>query len=190
MLQVSVDRRVEKIVQMSAKELKETLPSDLNEIRNYGIEKALGEVPDLLSKIMVKLVEIDAAKFISELPEVSNKFMGLLWEGVGVLAIQSEELNSVLRKTKDMNINLEASDSPLRGHFKISQGKISGGPDLMHFKEQDIRLLGETRELLKLLRGEVSWGLGNLNLKTEGMPGLLPFLAPVIRCISRVIKGK
>jgi len=190
MLEESMNKRIEKILQMSAEELKDVLPSTLDEIRKYGVGKALEEVPDLLTKIMGKLVEIDAAKFVSEVPEVSDKFMGLLWEGVGVLAVKSEELRSVLERTRDINVNLEASDSPLRGHFKISQGKLSGGSGLLHFKEQDIRFLGHTEELMRLLTGEAAWGLKNLKLQTEGMAGLLPFLTPVIQGISKIIKGK
>lgn len=184
---------------MPAEELREALPLTLDEIGNYGIEKMLKEVPDLLSKIIGKLIEIDAAKFVSEAPEASDKFMDFLWEGVDVLAVKSKELMSeleserlmsVLKRTKQINVNIEASDSPLSGHFAISQGKLSGGSGLLHFKDQDFRFHGPTKVLLKLLRGELALGFSNPELLTDGHPGFAPYVSPVIQGISKLIKGK
>ena len=159
----------------------------------------LKEVPDLLSKIIGKLIEVDAANFVSEVPEASDKFMDFLWEGVGVLAVKSKELMleleserlmSVLKMTKQINVNIEASDSPLSGHFTISQGKLSGGSGLLHFKDQDFRFHGPTKVLLKLLRGELALGFSNPELMTDGHPGFAPYVGPVIQGISKLIKGK
>ncbi|GAI91448.1 unnamed protein product, partial [marine sediment metagenome] len=93
-MSVELTEKIEKILQMPAEELREALPLTLDEIGNYGIEKMLKEVPDLLSKIIGKLIEIDAAKFFNEVPEASDKFMDFLWEGVDVLAVKSKELMS------------------------------------------------------------------------------------------------
>lgn len=192
-------KKIEEILQMPAEELKGALPQALDEIGNYGIEKMLKEVPDLLSKIIGKLIEVDAAKFISEVPEASDKFMDLLWEGIGSLTIkfkeliselESERLMSVLKRTKQLNVNIEASDSPLSGHFAISQGKLSGGSGLLHFKDQDFRFHGPTKILLKLLRGELALGFSDPELMTDGHPGFAPYISPVIQGISKIIKGK
>lgn len=192
-------KKIEEILQMPAEELKGALPLTLDEIGNYGIEKMLKEVPDLLSKIIGKLIEVDAAKFISEVPEASDKFMDLLWEGIGSLTIKSKELiseleserlMSVLKKTKQINVNIEASDSPLRGHFTISQGKLSGGSELLHFKDQDFRFHGPTEVLMKLLLDELALGFSNPELLTDGHPGFAPYVSPVIQGISKLIKGK
>lgn len=198
-MSVELTEKIEKILQMPAEELREALPLTLDEIGNYGIEKMLKEVPDLLSKIIGKLIEIDAAKFFNEVPEASDKFMDLLWESVDVLAVKSKELMSeleserlmsVLKKTEQINVNIEASDSPLSGHFTISQGKLSGGSGLLHFKDQDFRFHGPTKVLLKLLRGELALGFSNPELLTDGHPGFAPYVSPVIQGISKLIKGK
>lgn len=186
-----MNRKAEEMLGMSAEELKDVLPLTLDEIRRYGTVKTLEEVPDLLSKIIGKLVEIDAAKFLSEVPEVSEKFMDLLWEGVAVLAVKSEDLSPALdRTTREIHVNLEASDSPLRGHFTLSQGKLSGGSGLLHFKEEDYKFMGPTEILLQLLTGELVSGFSNLRLQTAGHSGWASLLAPILRGISELIKPK
>ena len=131
-------KKVEEMLGMSAEGLKEVLPLTLDEIRRYGTAKMLKEVPDLFSRIIGKLIDIDAARFLSEVPEVSDRFMDTLWEGVGSLAVTNEGLRSALKRTtREIKVNLEASDSPFRGHFIIDQGRLSGGSGLLHFKEED-----------------------------------------------------
>ena len=198
-MSVELTEKIEKILQMPAEELRGALPLTLDEIGNYGIEKMLKEVPDLLSKIIGKLIEIDAAKFVSEVPEASDKFMNLLWEGVGTLAVKSKELMSeleserlmsVLKRTKQINVNIEADDSPLRGHFAISQREISGGSGLLHFKDQDFRVFGPTKVLMKLLLDELALGFSNPKLMTDGHPAFAPYVRTITQSISKLIKGK
>jgi hypothetical protein len=186
-----MNEKVEEMLRMPAEELKYILPLTLDEIRRYGTVKTLGEIPDLLSKIIGKLVEVDAAKFLSEAPEISDKFMDLLWEGVGSLSVKFEELRSALDRTnREINVNIEASDSPLRGHFIISQGKLSGGSGLLHFKEEDYKFMGPTEVLMGLLTWELALGLSNLKLQTAGHSGFQTLVSPIIQGISKLIKGK
>lgn len=184
-------KKVEDMPGMPADELKDVLPRILDEIGSFGTGKMLEEIPDLLSKIIGKLVAVDAAKLLGEVPGVSDKFMDLLWEGVGTRAPKSEELRSALERTsRGIHVNLEASDSPLRGHFTVSQGKLSGGSGLLHFKEEDYKYMGPTEILLKLLTGELALGSSNLRLQTAGHSGWASLLAPILRGISTIIKGK
>jgi len=186
-----MNEKVEKMLRMSAEELKDILPLTLDEIRRYGTVKTLEEVPDLLSKIIGKLVEVDAAKLLSDAPEISDKFMDLLWEGVGSLSVKFKELRLALDKTtREINVNIEASDSPLRGHFIISQGKLSGGSGLLHFKEEDYKFMGPTEVLMGLLTWELALGLSNLKLQTAGHSGFQALVSPIIQGISKLIKGK
>lgn len=185
---------------MPEERVKDTLPSILVEVSEYGIGKALEEVPDLLAKIMGKLIEVNTTKSLSEAPEVLDKFMDLLWKGISLLKMKSKELTSeleserlasVLAKTGGrINVNIEASDSPLRAHFTISRGEISGGSGLLHFKDQDFRFHGPTKVLLKLLKGELALGFSNPELMTDGHPGFTPYVKPIIEGISQLIKGK
>lgn len=184
------ERKIEEILQLSAEEAKELLPSILDEIGKSSIGKVLEKYPGLLSKIMGKLIEIDAAKFLSEVPEFSDKFMDLLWEGVNGLALKSDELKSVLARTREVNVNLEASDSPLTAHFTTSQGRLSGGSGLLHFKDQDFRFFGSTEVLLRLLSGKLPLGFSNPWLLTDGIHGFLPLLGPIMQGMSKLINAK
>ncbi len=195
-----INKKIGELMRMSFEEVKDTLPFTLDEIGKHGIGRVLEEVPDLLSKIIGKLMEVDAAKFINEAPEVSDKFMNVLWEGVGAVAVkfdelisvlQSERLKSVLDRTGgSINVNLEATDSPLKGHFTIRQGKISGGSGLWHFKDEDFKFFGPTEVLIKLLNGELALGFSNPKLLTSGLQGFLPLMASVMQGTSKLIKGK
>lgn len=185
------DKRIEEILRMCTKELKEVLPHTLDEIRRYGTAKMLKKVPDLLSRLMGRFIEMDAAKFLSEVPEVSDRFMDLLWEGVGSLAVTNEGLRSALeRTTREIKVNLEASDSPFRGHFIMGQGRLSGGSGLLHYREEDYKFMGPTEVLMGLLTGELPLGLNNLRLQTAGHSGFVGLIAPILQGVSKLIKGR
>ena len=182
--------KLEDMLRLPAEELKDVLPRTLEEIRGFGTEKMLEEVPDLLSRIIGKMVAVDAGKFLREVPEVSDKFMDLLWEAVGTRAAKSEELRATLEgTTREIHVNLEASDSPLRGHFTVSRGELSGGSGLLHFKDEDYKYMGPTEILLQLLTGELALGFSNLRLQTAGHSGWASLLAPIMRGVSKLIKG-
>jgi hypothetical protein len=195
----AINAKIKEMSRMSPEEVKDALPLTLDEIGKYGIGRALEEVPDLLWRIIEELVEIGAARSLSEVPEASGKFMDLLWEGVGGRVLKSQELRpvleseslmSVLERTGELHVNIEASDSPLRGHFTMSQRKLSGGSGLLHVKDQDFRFFGPTEVLLEFLKGELTLGFSDPNLQTDGHPGLAPSVALIIQGLSKLIKGK
>lgn len=185
----SMRERMEEVLQATEEELKYILPEMLEELHAVDIEKAVEEMSDLASKLLAKLASIDAATLLREVPGCSEKLMDLLWEGVAAGARKSSEMHSVLQTTRDMKVNIEASDSPLRGHFRISKAEISGGSGLLHFKDEDFRFMGPTKVLLKLLTGELPMGFSNLELQTAGHLGFLTLLGPVIGGVSQLIKG-
>jgi hypothetical protein len=185
----SMRERMEEVLQATDEKLKDIVPEMLEELHAVDIEKALEEIPDLASKLLARLASIDAATLLREVPGCSEKLMDLLWEGVAAGARKSSEMHSVLQTTRDMKVNIEASDSPLRGHFRISKAEISGGSGLLHFKDEDFRFMGPTRVLLKLLTGELPMGFSNLELQTAGHLGFLTLLGPVIGGVSQLIKG-
>ncbi len=113
MLEIQLNKRIEGIHRMSAEELKSGLARLLDDIRKRGIKKTMEQSPRLLSNIIGKLLEIDSARYFGEAPEVSDMFMDLFWEGVGLRAVISEELRSALDKTtRTIHVNIEASDRP------------------------------------------------------------------------------
>lgn len=180
--------KVEAMLQMSSEEAKKLLPLLLEEIFGYGMERMPEQAPVLSSMLIETLIQIDAADFMTEVPEASAKFMNILWSALGILAGKSGKMKVILEKMGDVKVNLEASDSPMSGYFVISQGRIAGGTGLLPYKDQDFRFFGPTRVLLQLLNGDLALGFNNPRLQTEGHPGFLPILAPVMEGISTLIK--
>jgi hypothetical protein len=185
----SMRERMKEVLQATEEELRDILPEMLEELNAVEIEKALDEMPDLALKLLGKLASIEAATLLREAPGCSEKLMDLLWEAVAAGARKSSEMSSVLQTTRDMKVNIEASDSPLRGHFRISKAEISGGSGLLHFKDEDFRFMGPTKVLLNLLTGELPMGFSNLELQTAGHLGFLTLLGPVIGGVSQLIKS-
>ncbi len=190
MFEEHIKKLIADLERMSAPELGNALPEAVDEIRNHVTEIALSQVPILLEKTIEKLLEIDAAHIIRKVPEISDNFMGLLWEGVAELTKQSEEMQSLLEKTRNMNVNIEASDSPFRGHFSVSGGELSGGAAFFHFKDEDYKIVGSTRLLLELLMGRLSMGFSNPALQTAEHSGFAAFVVPVVKGVTSLIRGQ
>jgi len=181
---------IEGLLRQPASGLKDALSPALEDIRGYGIEKLMEEHPDFLARLLNKLKEADAAGLFREVPGSADRLTVLLWEGVAFRAGRSEEMKSCLEQIdRDFHGNIESSDSPFRTHLVIEQGKIRGGSGLLHFKDEDFRFMGPTEVLMELLTGDLHLGFGNLRLQTAGHPGWLRRIAPVMREISKLIKG-
>ncbi len=180
---------METIGRMSPEELEKTLLPTLIELHTYGLEQALQEAPGLLQVIIDKLLEMNPAKLICKTPEISERFMEILWEGIGKTAVRSDTLKPLLEKTRDINVNIEASDSPFRGHFKISNGNLSGGSAFFHFKDEDYRIMGTTQVLLELLTGQLALGFSNPGVQTAGHSGFAAFVAPIVKGVAALIKS-
>lgn len=175
---------------MSAPELGNAFPGAMDKIRNHITKMALSQVPPLLEKTIDKLLEIDVAQTIRNVPRISANFMEIFWEGIAELAKQSEEMQSLLEKTRDINVNIEASDSPFKGHFSVSRGTLSGGPEFFHFRDEDYRIMGTTSVLLELLTGRLPLGFSNPKLQTAGHSGFAAFVTPVVKGVASLIRGQ
>lgn len=181
---------IEDLLRLPVAEMKVKLTPAMEEIRKLGIGKLLGEHPDSLARLLEKLKHADAAGFFSEVPGAADQLTALLWEWVAFRAGGSKDMKSLLENAeRDFHGNIEASDSPFRTHFIMEKGKIRGGSGLLHFKDEDFRFMGPTEVLLDLLTGDLALGLGNLRLQTAGHPGWVARLVPVMREISKMIKG-
>jgi len=155
----------------------------------HRVEKLLPPSPCLTSELIEELAGMSRSEPANTVHQGLDHLTAILWNGIGHLAARSVEMTSILNKSRDLTVNLEASDSPLQGHFMIQGAAIIGGAGMVHFKDQDFRIFGTTRVLMKLLRGRLAMGLGNVDLQTDGHPGFLPILSPVIAGIAELVKG-
>ena len=97
---------------------------------------------------------------------------------------------SLLEKAeRDIHVNIEAADSPFQCHFIVEKGKIKGGSGLLPFKEEDFRFMGPTETLMGLFIGDLPLGFSNLQLQTAGHSGWMSRVGPIMREISKLLKG-
>ncbi len=190
MSQEAMKKILESLSKLPARELQSSLPGVLNEIQEHGIGKGLQDHPDLLGKLLAAMRKADAAQFFNRFPESADRLMNLLWEGVALRAERIQEMKSLLeRAERPVQVNIEASDSPFRGHFIVKDGKITGCAGLVHFKDEDFRFMGPTEVLMDLLTGDLPMGFSNLRLQTAGHSGWVSRISPVIRELAKLLKG-
>ena len=184
-MESSMRKKIDDLLVLSPDDWIKSFSSILEEIRLCGTSKAMDEFPGMFAQIIRRLVEADSARIANQAPQAMDRLLNLLWEGIAETAAADQPFASALKGTRDLAVNLEAADSPLRSHFKISSGNLSGGSGMIHFKDQDLRYLGPTQDLLKALVGDGAWG----KLTREGHSGLMPMLGPILKGISNIIRG-
>jgi len=171
-------------------EMKNKLPKALGEIGTYGIGKVLDKNPDFLCRLLTQLRKADAARVFAHVLEATHKLSDLLWQGIASRAGQSQSMESLLMKAeRDIQVNIEASDSPFQCHFMVKKGKITGGSGLLHFKDEDFRFMGPTETLMGLFIGDLPLGFSNIQLQTAGHSGWMGRVGPIMREIAKLIKG-
>ena len=161
-----------------------SLVSLLAQVESQGIPAALDTRPGLPAALC-RLLALEGPFEKG----IYDRFLTSYWEGIGFLAGRSPELQGVLRKTMPLSVNLEATDAPLYGHFRIRNGRIDGGPEMVPFKIQDVRFFGPVRLLMMFLNNELPLGYSNLSLQSEGHPGLGRMLFPLMAHIARLAGG-
>jgi len=190
MTKEAMKKFIDTFLALPAEGFKTALPAAFNEIRDYGIEKLLQESPDFLLKLLAAVRKSDPAGLFNQVPGAAEQLMDLLWAGVSFRAEQVKEMKALLeRADRSMHVNIEASDSPFRGHFIVREGKITGRSGLLHFKDEDFRFMGPTEVLMDLLTGDLPMGFSNLRLQTAGHSGWVSRIAPVIHEIVKLLKG-
>jgi hypothetical protein len=190
MTKEAMKKFIETFLALPVEGFKTALPAAFNEIREYGIGNLLREYPDFLARLLSKLRKSDAAGLFNQIPGAADQLMDLLWAGVSSRAEQVKEMKALLEKAeRPMHVNIEASDSPFRGHFIVKEGKITGRSGLLHFKDEDFRFMGPTEVLMDLLTGDLPMGFSNLKLQTAGHSGWVSRIAPIIRGIVNLLKG-
>jgi hypothetical protein len=190
MTKEAMKKFIETFLALPAEGFKIALPTAFHEIREYGIGNLLQEYPDFLAKLLAAVRKSDPAGLFNQIPGAADQLMDLLWEGVASRAEQMKEMKALLEKAeRPMHVNIEASDSPFRGHFIVREGKITGRSGLLHFKDEDFRFMGPTEVLMDLLTGDLPMGFSNLRLQTAGHSGWVSRIAPVVREIVKLLKG-
>ena len=182
-------KAVDEAIKMSPDELKGTLSTLMDGVKGFGVGKLMEVVPDMVPKVISKLDEMDVGKFISEAPEASAKFMDVLFEGVGIMAEKNPEVKKKLEGAGEVKLNFEATDSPMRGHLKISAGKFSGGSGSL--ETVDLKIHGPTKTMVGLLTGAVDPVRGFMagQYKLEGSMAIGVKLAPVMTSLTKMFKG-
>jgi len=171
------------VSKLALKKNKPLCPSILKYIESQGIEDGLKNRSGLLAELCRQVAT--QGPFSREIYE---RFMRYYWEGVGLLIKTSPSVKKVLARTMPLTVNLEATDTSLLGHFQIRGGRIHGGPGMVPFKDQDFRFFGSTRVLMMLLKNELPLGYSDLNLHSEGHPGLDRILFPVMKRIAQLTR--
>lgn len=190
MVEQYIEKMIADLKDMSAADLERALPQAVDEVRTQVTRAALSRVSLLLEKTIDKLLDIDMADIIETSPEISENFMELLWQGIKELAAHSDDMQSLLRKTRDIRVNIEASDSPFRGNFSVVDGTLSGGSAFFHFKDEDYRIMGPTKVLLQLLTGRLPMGFSNPEIQTAGHSGFAAFVGPVVKGVASLIRER
>lgn len=181
--------KLDALARMSSEELQRALPGTLEEICTFGAGRLLEARPDALLTIIKALLAGKSARVFSTTPAAAETFMRILWEGVEARSADAPELQAALNKTdREMHVNIEASDSPLAGHFHITPAGIAGGAGLVHFRDQDYCYMGPTDILLRFLSGELHMGAYNLELQTAGHSGFATRAGLVLRGITALLR--
>ena len=166
-----------RIVNLAPKDMKAKLPALIGEIEKNGVEQTMNEYPGVLFQLFLKLEECDLAELGADSPELFDNVLKIVWEGVnkkseGVASYLEEIVNDLPRKK--IVANLETFDTPLKAHFVVSGGRISGDIGMTTFREEDCRLFADTKTILALLRGEFrQTKIYNEELFFEGAIGLM-----------------
>lgn len=192
-MRVDLKKKVEEMQKLHYGKLKGELPSILTEMQQLGIEAALKAVPDIFPRIINKVIEYGAARFVAEEPKIMETLLGLLWEAVDKVAMKTEgtikACNRISEGVKitDLSVNFEAIDSPLKSFIKVNdKAKFIYGLGVLHFKDQDYKVYGPTEALLKFFIGEATFGAWS-ELDYEGHIG--PFGLKVSPILKNMFSG-
>lgn len=145
-------KTVEEALRLPLDQLKGNLLPLLNGIKDFGVPKLMELVPDLVPRLAKRLKEADVTKFIKEDPEASARFMDILWEGISLLVEKNPDVKEALERVGEVSVNMVALDSPMKGHFRISGGKLSGGSGLLD--KADLTIRGYTQAMIEIFLGE------------------------------------
>jgi len=190
---VDLKKQVEEMQKLHYGKLKGELPAILATMQQQGIEAALKAVPDIFPKIINKILEYGAARFVAEEQGLMNSVLSLIWEAVDKISMKKEgtikACNKISEgvKIRDISVNFEAIDSPLKSFVRVNdKAEFTYGLGVLHFKDQDYKVYGPTDALLKFFIGEATLGAWS-ELDYEGLIG--PFGAKASPILKNMFIG-
>ncbi len=175
---------------MSAEELKETLPMILDGVKEAGLDNLLEQVPDAVPKLIQKMNDLDIKTFIEDNPEISANFMDILWDSVSILIEKNPEAKAQIEKAGNVRANFVATDTPMESNLVIADGKLKGGSGLLD--KSDISLSGPVDSMLGLLTGSLhpisAFMAGKYKIDGDMVLGMK--LAPIMSSVSKMFVGE
>jgi len=178
----------EGVLGKSAEELKTQL-GPIEDRTKGKVGELMKIMPDLPKRLAESLSKMDVAKFNNEAPEVSAKFTDILWESISVLSEKNADLKSKVAAVGDIEVNFQATDSPMKGYMKISGGKLTGGS--VQLKTATFKTIGPTKVMIGLITGSVDpiGGFMSKQYTSEGSMATGMKLSPVMSAVARALKG-
>jgi putative sterol carrier protein len=186
---VDLKSEIEAMFKMSDKDLMEKLPSFAPKVKGKAIE-LLAAIPDLPQKLAERLSKSDVKKWATEAPKASDAFTVMLWEVTGAMVERDAELKKAVEGAGEIKVSYEATDSPMKGHYHIGGGKITGGPGIV--TSPDLKLSSDTDTLIKLTTGALDATQAFMagKYKIDGNLATAMKMAPVMAKIASIYKGK
>ncbi|RRJ30567.1 SCP2 sterol-binding domain-containing protein [Halocatena pleomorpha] len=176
-------QRIEESFETDDEALEEELPGLLADIEGQS-DELVREQPEIVSKILNRMSEMDIASFVSENPETADQFQDLLWSGVRVLAEGNEEVQQQINE--DITVNFEADNCPMTGHVEVdkSESTVTGGAGVLD--DPDIAITGPADVLVGLITGTVDpiQGFMQQQYQMDGPVQKGTRLAPIMNTLS------
>lgn len=147
-----LEQRIEESFELDEDELKEELPGLLDGLEGNTAD-LVEENPEILTRLMTRMEEIDTAEFANDAPDVAEKFQDFLWETTTELVRRDDDMRNEI--DLDIKVNFEANDSPMQGHLEVDQDEqlIYGGAGLLD--DADLHITADSNTLVAMLTGDV-----------------------------------
>lgn len=175
-------QQIESAFEQDDDELESILPELLAEIEGQSDELVRAH-PEVVSRILERMSEMDIAPFVSANPETADQFQELLWSGVEALAERTDAVSEGIEE--DISVSFTAEDCPMEGHLAVEEeGTIAGGAGTL--EDPDLEITGPADVLVGLITGDVDpiQGFMQQRYQMDGPVQKGTRLAPVMNTLS------
>jgi hypothetical protein len=137
------------VLEQEDEDLKAALPEALDGATE-ALPTLLQEHPDTFERLSIRLCTLDGiADYADEEPETVDRFLAVLWGGLGFISENVSEVQSEV--TEAFSVAWDATDSDVAFHVTSDPdpGTVSGGPGLV--EDPTLTFEGETDVLFSML---------------------------------------